>query len=148
MKTDILLAIAKVVRETPDKEFDMDHWACGTTGCAIGRGIMQGVVPGLELTAVKLNGMLARAHIFPHVVGGKDYDWNSNDNEDFGFAAVAKVLGISRENADWLFSLDEYDCFRVQDDEDSFCYERPLQELVAERIEKFVARAAADGSDA
>lgn len=145
MNKEKLLAIAKLMRETPVDKIDMSVWRCGSTACAIGTAILAGVLPGLELIKAKRYHTARYFSLYP-VPKGCDALWvlEQGDDFDFGFGSVAKELGISLWEANRLFSEDEYSEFLVQVAEDGYEYERPINLLVAEKIEAFVERRAHD----
>lgn len=74
-----------------DPNFDMETWKCGTARCAIGEGIVAGLLPGLNL--VPFQPLL--------------YEFPNNCHPEYqgfdGFDAVAVYFGILEQEAEDLF---------------------------------------------
>lgn len=106
--TEKLNIIREVVATTPDANWDMWDWKCGTAGCAIGNAAP---LIGLELRNC----------------GGKLVPYQSGEYE---FGAVARCLAISEDHAAQMFSPYEYNrnTYRAP----------ISRETVIERIDEFI----------
>ena len=82
MNRDKLETIIRVLEDVPDSEFNMGHWMCGTTGCAIGHA---GHLIGLDMSS----GM--------PVLGRR-----------YGISAVMECLDLSYDEVSGLFLWHEY----------------------------------------
>jgi hypothetical protein len=101
MKTDLLLKLAERLEQPMPKRFtfDMCNWlvaneydsGCGTAGCAIGLACSQ--MP--EFAPLEL-----RVGSYPAL--------EENRSRLTQFAAIAAFLGISRDDAYYLFSVTHY----------------------------------------
>lgn len=113
MKVDKLLTIAELVEKLPSGKLEMEFWDCGTGACAIGHAIKDGILPELKLV---------------ELTSTKDLVPILADNPTVkGFHAVAACLGLTKEQAEELFSPHGYQRHRHN-----------LTDLVAFKIKSFV----------
>jgi len=98
MDEERLLKLADLVEDAPRENFNMAVWkyqspACGTVCCAIGTGVEAGLFPEIVLKAMETGDCTT-------------YQIIHDDLAEFD--AVAKVLGITYEEAVYLFAVGSY----------------------------------------
>lgn len=103
MNRDRLLRLRDVVMpRIKDEEFDMQHWKCGTTACALGHMCMdrEAINEGLFLH-YDPRAPIERFQFVPYFEGQTE------------FAAAMRYFDISMDEAEHMFYPEMYSTFKI-----------------------------------
>lgn len=120
---DEMKSLAELVRTLPKKSFEMGRWRspCGTVACAIGHGILSGILSGMTMAEDVYH------RPFPVFGGSTEY------------FAIADYFAITIDDACMLFSPIRYEGKKLISDEHGMVNSFTDREAVASRIEAFIA---------
>jgi hypothetical protein len=89
-----LRELAKLLLKVPAREFDMEHWKCGTVACALGHAAQHPPFAAEGLTLEKNN--------------WANDTWSPAFEDHHGFEAGALFFDITPRQSEYLFCPDDY----------------------------------------